>query len=173
MYPDPSASDPVVASITDIGGDTTAVTNLLSTLTGGGFAFTGSTIGLVANAISSGTFAADAITAAAIAADAIDASALKADAVTEIQSGLATSSGIPTTTQIRDAVWAKTMTELASIPGVTGTVIEALEFLFLLSRNKITQTSTTTTLRNDADSASIGTSTVSDDGSTAVRGEWS
>jgi len=41
-----------------------------------------------------------------------------------------------------------------------------------LSRNKITQTSTTQTLRNDADGANISTSTVSDDGTTFTRGEW-
>lgn len=41
-----------------------------------------------------------------------------------------------------------------------------------LSRNRLTQTSTTQTLRNDANSADLSTSTVSDDGTTAVRGEW-
>lgn len=71
-----------------------------------------------------------------------------------------------------DDIWAKTMTELSSIPGVTGTVLEALQFVFLLSRNKLTQTSTTTTLRNNADSSTIGSSTVSDDGTTATRGKW-
>lgn len=70
-------------------------------------------------------------------------------------------------------VWSKTMTELSSVPGVTGTTLEALQWLFLLARNKVTQTSTTQTLRNDADSSNVATSTHSDDGTTHTRGEWS
>jgi hypothetical protein len=100
-----------------------------------------------------GAMAAAVITAAAIATDAIDADALAADAVTEI--------------------WAKAMSELASVPAVNGTVLQALEWIFLLARNKITQTATTQTLRNDADNANLSTSTVSDDGTTFTRGEWS
>jgi hypothetical protein len=103
-------------------------------------------------AIDAATFAAGAINAAAIATDAVDADALAADAVTEI--------------------WNKAMTELGSVPGVTGSVLQALEWLFLLARNKITQTSTTQTLRNDADAADIATAAVSDNGSTATRAEW-
>jgi hypothetical protein len=48
----------------------------------------------------------------------------------------------------------------------------ALGWLVALGRNKMTQTSTTTTLRNDADNANLSTSTVSDDGTTYTRGEW-
>jgi len=93
------------------------------------------------------------ITAAAIATDAIDADALAADAVTEI--------------------WNKAMTELSSVPGVTGSVLEALEWVFLLARNKVTQTSSTQTLRNNADNANIATSSHSDDGTTHTRAKWS
>lgn len=71
-----------------------------------------------------------------------------------------------------DDVWTKTMTELASTPGVNASVLSALQWLFLLSRNKITQTATVQTLRNDADSATIASSTVSDDGTTFTRGEF-
>jgi hypothetical protein len=71
-----------------------------------------------------------------------------------------------------DAVWAKTMTELSSVPGVTASTLDALRWIFLLARNKITQTSSTQTLRNDADSAAIATAAVSDDGITFTRGEF-
>ena len=54
----------------------------------------------------------------------------------------------------------------ATLRNITG-------WLGALSRNKITQTATTQTLRNDADSADIATSAVSDDGTTATRGEYS
>jgi hypothetical protein len=70
-----------------------------------------------------------------------------------------------------DSVWNKTMTELSAVPGVTASMLAALEWVFLLSRNKINQTSTTQTIRNDADSATIGTSVVSDDGTTFTRGK--
>ena len=108
-------------------------------------------------AITAATFAAGAIDAAAIAADAIGSSELAASAATEVA----------------DAVWAKTMSELSSVPGVSASVLEALEWLFLLARNKRTCTATTETLRNNADGANIGTATVSDDGTTATRALWS
>jgi hypothetical protein len=69
-------------------------------------------------------------------------------------------------------VWAQAMTELSAVPGVTASVLSALQWVFLLSRNKITQTATTQLVRNDADSATVGTSTVGDDGTTFTRGEF-
>lgn len=86
-----------------------------------------------------------------------------------------TSGALATTAvdEIRDGVWAKAMTELSAVPAVTASVLDAMRWLFVLGRNKLTQTATTSTLRNDADSASISTSTVSDDGTTFTRGEWS
>lgn len=96
------------------------------------------------------------IAAAAFATDAIDANALKADAANEI----------------RDAVWAQAMTELAAVPGVTGSVLQALEWVFLLSRNKVEQTATTQTLRKDDGSTSLAASTHSDDGTTHTRGKF-
>lgn len=63
--------------------------------------------------------------------------------------------------------------EPGAVPALTANLKTAISWLLALARNKITQTSTTTALRNDADSASIATSTVSDDGTTFVRGEWS
>jgi hypothetical protein len=74
---------------------------------------------------------------------------------------------------VGEQVWAKTMTEATGAPAVTASVLAALQWVFLLSRNKITQTATTQTLRNDADSANLSTSTVSDDGSQFTRGKFS
>ena len=89
-------------------------------------------------------------------------------------SGLATDS--ITSTQLAasavDEIWDEAMTEIASIPAVTASFRDALKWMFALSRNKITQTATTQTLRNDADAGNIATSTVSDDGTTATRAEW-
>ena len=99
-----------------------------------------------------GAMAAAVITAAAIATDAIDADALAADAVTEI--------------------WPQAMSELSAAPAVTGTVLQALEWIFLLARNKMTQTASTQTLLKDDGSTTLSTSAVSDNGTTFTRGEW-
>ncbi len=111
---------------------------------------------LADNAITAATFAAGAIDATAIAANAIGASELAADAVAEIA----------------DAVWDEAMVEPTAVPAVTGAMRAAIAWLLARDRNKLTQTATTTTLRNDADSGNVATSTVSDDGSTFTRGEW-
>jgi hypothetical protein len=63
--------------------------------------------------------------------------------------------------------------EPSGVPALTANLKTALSWLLALARNKILQTSSTSTLRNDADSGAIATSTVSDDGTTFTRGEWS
>lgn len=55
----------------------------------------------------------------------------------------------------------------------SATLRNIVGWLGALSRNKMTRTSTTQTLRNDSDAADIAASTVSDDGTTATRGEFS
>jgi hypothetical protein len=64
------------------------------------------------------------------------------------------------------------ITEPAGVPAWPMGLEGAMAWLMALARNKMTQTATTTTLRNDADSATIATSTVSDDATTYTRGEW-
>ena len=66
-----------------------------------------------------------------------------------------------------------TEAEVSSVPGATSSVLDRLGWLFALSKNKGTQTATTKTLRNDADSADIATSGVSKDATTFTRGKWS
>jgi hypothetical protein len=62
--------------------------------------------------------------------------------------------------------------ELAAVPAANASPLDKLNWMFALARNKVTQTATTQTLRNDADSGNIATSTVSDDATTFTRGEW-
>jgi hypothetical protein len=87
------ASDVTISAVTgSVGSVTTAVT-----------------VGTInANVITATSIANDAITAAKIATDAIDGDALAASAITEIQSGLATSSSLTTTDGKVDAIKAKT-----------------------------------------------------------------
>ena len=129
-----------------------------------------------ANAITATAIATDAITNAKIAADAIGASEIAANAIGA--SELATDAiggdqlAATGTAEIANAVWDEAMVETTGAPAVTGTFRAAIEWIFALSRNKMTQTATTSTLRNDADAADLSTSTISDDGTTATRGEW-
>lgn len=75
-------------------------------------------------------------------------------------------------TQVTDALNVDTYAEIGAVPAATSSLVDKIRWLFALARNKITQTSTTQTLRNDADSGNIATSTDSDNGTTYTRGEW-
>lgn len=75
--------------------------------------------------------------------------------------------------EVVDVLNVDTFAELTSVPSSTPTLTQALRWLYTLGRNKITQTATTQLLRNNADAGTIGTSTVSDDGTTFIRGKFS
>lgn len=83
---------------------------------------------------------------------------------------------IPTAAEINaevvDCLATDTYAELGSVPAATSSLAAKLRWLFMLARNVITQTATTQTLRNDADSGDVATSTHSDNGTTHSRGEW-
>lgn len=112
---------------------------------------------LADGAITSSKFASGAITATVIASGAIDADALASDAVAEIA----------------DGVLDEALTEpSATFTWAGATLRTVIGWLGAMSRNKITQTATTQTLRNDADAGNISTSALSDDGTTLTRGEF-
>lgn len=75
--------------------------------------------------------------------------------------------------EIVDALATDTYAEPGAVPAATSSLKDKINWLFALARNKTTVTATTATLRNDADSGNVSTSTVSDDGTTFTRGEWS
>ena len=74
--------------------------------------------------------------------------------------------------EMLDVLTTDTFAEVSSVPAATSSILDKLNWLFTLGRNKITQTSTTQTLRNDADAADVATATVSDDGSVFIRDEY-
>jgi hypothetical protein len=105
-----------------------------------------------------GSIATGGITAASIATGAIDADALAADAGTEIA----------------DAVLDRAITEPSGVfAWGAASLRTVIQLVGAMARNKQTQTATTFTLRNDADSGTIATATVSDDGTTTTKGELS
>ena len=63
--------------------------------------------------------------------------------------------------------------ELAAIPTTTSDLREMLQFLFEYFRNKRTATADTETLYKEDASTPLGTSTLSDDGTTFTKGELS
>lgn len=64
-------------------------------------------------------------------------------------------------------------TEPGSIPAASTTLAAKIGFIYTFLRNKKTNNGVVKTLRNDADSGSIGTSAISDDGTTFTENEWS
>lgn len=74
--------------------------------------------------------------------------------------------------EVLDVLTVDTFAELGAVPSATSTMADKLNWLFLMARNKITQTSTTQTIRDDADSGDVATASVSDDGTTFTRDEY-
>ncbi len=72
-----------------------------------------------------------------------------------------------------DAILDEPITEPAGVfAWASGSLRAIIGWVGALARNRMTQTATTQTLRNDANSADLATSTHSDDTTTHVRGEW-
>jgi hypothetical protein len=92
--------------------------------------------------------------------------------VTGSVGSLATQAKADVNAEVVDALSTDTYAEPAAVPAATATLAAKVGWLAALARNKVTQTATTQTLRNDADSADVATSTVSDDGTTYTRGEF-
>jgi len=75
--------------------------------------------------------------------------------------------------QVVDALVTDTYAEPAAVPAATASLKDKIGWLCALARNKITQTLTLQTLYDDTEAAAIGDAAVSDDGTTAMRREWS
>lgn len=70
-------------------------------------------------------------------------------------------------------IWAKAMSDLAAVPGATASVLAGINWLFMLGRNKRTQSATVETVYKDDGSTAAATSTKSDSAGTFTRGEFS
>lgn len=126
--------------------------NITGNLSGSVGSVTGSVGSIAAGGIASTSFAAGAITNSVLAANAISAAILDPDVATEL--------------------WARTVSDLSAVPAANAAVIDAVSFLFMKARNRTTQTSTENKVYKDDASTVMATSTVSDDGTTATRGEF-
>jgi hypothetical protein len=100
-----------------------------------------------------------------------------ADGVNLLSATQATIDAIPTAAEVNaeivDALVTDTYAEPSAVPAATASLKDKIGFVNTMLRNKMTQTATTTLLRNDGDTLTIGTSTVSDDTTTFTRGKQS
>ena len=82
---------------------------------------------------------------------------------------------LPTTAEVKAQVVAALATDTyaeGGVPAATATLANKLGWLFVLARNEIRQTSTTQSVRNDANLADLATAAVADDGTTFTRSEF-
>jgi hypothetical protein len=98
------------------------------------------------------------------------------DIATDLANIQTSADGAATPTEVNaevvDALTVDTYAESTGVPAATSSIKDAIVWTKTLDRNRLTQTSTTQTLRNDADSGNIATAATSDDGNTAERSEW-
>lgn len=87
--------------------------------------------------------------------------------------GMSTGMKAEVNAEVDTALITTTYAEPASVPAATSSLKDKLNWIFMVSRNKVTQTSTTQAIRDDGDTTDVATSTVSDDGTTFTRGEFS
>lgn len=75
--------------------------------------------------------------------------------------------------EVLDVLTVDTFAELSALPGASPTLLQKVQWIYEIARNRIEQTSTSQVLKKADSSTTLGTSTVSDDGTTFVRGRFS
>lgn len=108
-----------------------------------------------------------------LATDAVNASSLATSAVTEIQAGLSTLTAAQVNAEVVDVLSVDTYAEPGAVPGATSSLKDKIAWLFALARNKHVTSATQDRVRNDGDTADLGTAALSDDGSNFTRGKYS
>jgi hypothetical protein len=89
-----------------------------------------------------------------------------------LASGTHTGAVIPTVTTLTDLT-VTANAEPVSVPASTASIASKISWLFMLAKNKITQSPTTTTVLANDSATTVSTSTVSDSGTTFTRGKFS
>lgn len=93
-------------------------------------------------------------------------------AVSEIQSGLSTLTAAQVNAELLDVLATDLFAELAAVPAASSSLKDKISFLFMLARNKVTQTASTQTLFADNTTTPVAASATSDVGGTFTRGEF-
>jgi hypothetical protein len=92
--------------------------------------------------------------------------------VTGSVGSLATQAKADVNAEVVDALSTDTYAEPAAVPAATATLAAKVGWLAALARNKVTQTATEQTVLADDGTTEVATATVSDDGTTYTRGEF-
>jgi len=74
--------------------------------------------------------------------------------------------------QVKDVLETDTHAEPAAVPAATVSLKDKIGWLFTLARNKIMQSSTSQEVRDDGDTANIGTATTSEESGIVTRDKW-
>ena len=84
----------------------------------------------------------------------------------------ATTDGIKTKTDALPAGW--NMSDLAAVPGITATIVEAVNWIYVLARNKMITNKTNSEIEvyKDDSSTKFAESDISDDGTLFTRGKF-
>jgi hypothetical protein len=75
--------------------------------------------------------------------------------------------------EVLDVLNSDTFGELSGPPSATSTIFDKIRWIFMIHKNKSTATGTQAVLRNDSDTGNVGSSALSDDGTTFISGKWS
>lgn len=102
-----------------------------------------------------------------------DATAANQAAISAAIAALNDLSAAQVNAEVLDVLSVDTFSEPPGVPAATASLVDKISWVFTVSRNKLTQTATTAIVRNDADDANIASASVSDDGTTLTRGEYS
>jgi hypothetical protein len=171
-------TDVLAADVTQINGATTPVGNLEDDYDGTGYTKANSTIGTTTtNTDMRGTDGANTTVpdnAGIAAIQAVTDNLPDAGALTNLDAAISTrATPAQVNAEVVDVLTVDTYAELAAVPAATSTILAKLNWLFLRARNKVTETATTQTVYDDAGTGAVATSTISDDGTTLTRGEYS
>lgn len=181
-----TVTNQVTADVTAISGDTVAANNAEAFFDGTGYAGTNNVIPLVTttttatnltNAPTNGDLTATMKTSVTTAATAATPTAAAVTGnvggnVTGSIGSLAAQAKTDVNAEVLDVLVTDVFAEPATVPAATASLKDKIGWQAVLARNKITQTATTQTVRNDGDSGTIGAATVSDNGTTATRDEF-
>jgi hypothetical protein len=97
---------------------------------------------------------------------------INTDIISAIRFGLATITPEQVKDQIVSAIAIDDCAEPTSVPASNSSLKDKISWLFMLAKNRLTQTSNTQTVFRDDAVTSVATANVSDDGTTATRGKF-
>ena len=89
------------------------------------------------------------------------------------RAGLSTLTAGQVNAEVVDALSVDSYAEPGVVPGATSSLKDKIGWLFMMARNKRVTTSNQDRVRNDADTADVGTATLNEDGSAFTSGKFS